>query len=206
MEDERINGYVTPEGEYLRLDDLEAIERAFARGCGDDPAGLFQGLRGVALDLAKEHRDEAARRFLARARELAAGSEGEAPRLLMLGVRFEEIERYDLAGECYEQGRALGARDPVSWYFLHNNHAYCLAMLGRHAEAEPLARAAIAIDRVRHNAHKNLGLALVGQGRLREAIECFRRASGLCPTDGRAAQHLADAERRLVGEAGRTLH
>ena len=150
----------------------------------------------MALGLARERRDEAARLFLDRAREIGAGAATEGKEMLRLGLAFEGIRRFDLAGECYAYGRSLGEGDLVPWYFLHNNHAYCLDMLERFAEAEVLARQAIDIEPGRHNAHKNLGLALMGQGRLQEAAESFRRARDLSPGDGRAAYYLEILEQQ----------
>ena len=76
-------------------------------------------------------------------------------------------------------------------------------MTRRFAEAEPLAREAIAIDPKRHNAHKNLGLALMGQGRLSAAAGSFNIARVLCPHDERATHYLAMVEERLRGTPGR---
>jgi Flp pilus assembly protein TadD len=67
-----------------------------------------------------------------------------------------------------------------------------LNILRRHPEAEANCRAAIAIDPSRHNAYKNLGLALAGQGRPLEAARCLLEADRRCPTDGRARRHLAE--------------
>ena len=69
-----------------------------------------------------------------------------------------------------------------------------------------MAREAIRIDPERHNAYKNLGLALMEQGGLRAAAEGFRRARDLCPTDGRAAHYLALVEERLMDEEARKIH
>lgn len=49
---------------------------------------------------------------------------------------------------------------------------------------------AISLDARRHNAHKNLGVSLSGQGRYSEAAWRFLRAAELCPRDPRAAEHL----------------
>jgi HEPN domain len=48
------------------------------------------------------------------------------------------------------------------------------------------------IDPARHNAHKNLGLALAGLGRFVEAACCLLEADRRCLGDRRARQHLAD--------------
>jgi hypothetical protein len=39
---------------------------------------------------------------------------------------------------------------------------------------------------------RNLGLALVGQGRLVEAAHCLLEADRCCPEDARARRHLAE--------------
>jgi len=59
---------------------------------------------------------------------------------------------------------------------LHNKRGDYLNLLGRRADANVHTRAAIALDPARHNAHKNLGLALAGQGRLGEAVRCLLEA------------------------------
>jgi len=200
------NGYIMPDGTYVQLDDLAGMERSLKLLHDGDMFKVLDGLREVVLELGKEFNDEACRRFLARAQEIAAGDVDEGQRLMKLGIHFELIERFDLAGECYEYGRSLGCLDEESWYFLHNNHAYCLDMLERFTEAAPLARKAIKIDPSRHNAHKNLGLALMGQGRLREAAKCFRKTTALRPTDGRSAQYLAIVEERLMKEPVRQIN
>jgi len=44
----------------------------------------------------------------------------------------------------------------------------------------------------RHNAHKNLGLNLQGQGRYLEAAHCLLRVAQTAPQDLRALAHLED--------------
>ena len=111
---------------------------------------------------------------------------------LALGQLLEQQRRYAEAAAAYATGlEGRPARGKVI-YFLHNNRGYCLNQLGQHAEAENYCRAAIAIDPARHNAHKNLGLALAGQGRLVEAAHCRLEADRRCPEDARARRHLAE--------------
>jgi Flp pilus assembly protein TadD len=50
--------------------------------------------------------------------------------------------------------------DPYTAYFAHNNLAYSLNQTRSFEEGEAEARAAIAVDPNRHNAHKNLGVAV----------------------------------------------
>ena len=48
------------------------------------------------------------------------------------------------------------------------------------------------MDPRRHNAVRNLGLSLQGQGRYSEAAKAFMAAVNLCPDDLRAYVHLED--------------
>jgi tetratricopeptide (TPR) repeat protein len=125
-------------------------------------------------------------RFLAGARDPAAQATG----CLRAGQLLEQQDRYAEAEAMYARGLALRAAAVDVAYFLHNNRGYCLNLLGRHADAEVHTRAAIALDPERHNAHKNLGLALAGQGRLAEAARCLLEADRRCPPDTRARSHL----------------
>ncbi len=97
---------------------------------------------------------------------------------------------YLLLEEALARGLALAAGAEGTRYLLHNNLGYCLNHHGRLAEAEPLCRAAIALDRERYNAHKNLGVALEGQGRYAEAAECYVESTRRNPADPRALRHL----------------
>lgn len=126
---------------------------------------------------------------------------------LALGQILEQQHRYAEAEATYGQGLAIRPATGSTGYFLHNNRGYCLNRLGRHAEAEAQCRAAIEIDPTRHNAHKNLGLALAGQGRYLEAARCLLEADRRCPGDGRARRHLAEllAENPEVLEADPAL-
>ena len=91
------------------------------------------------------------------------------------------------ASVCYLEGLSLPPAPTQTRYLLRNNLGYCLNEAHCHAEAEGHCRAAIAIDPQRHNAHKNLGVALEGQGRLAEAADAFIRAVQRNP---RALPHL----------------
>jgi Flp pilus assembly protein TadD len=111
---------------------------------------------------------------------------------LMLGRLMEQINDYGAAIEVYTNGLALEPTDQECWYFLNNNLGYCLNLGDRYAEAEARCRTAIQVDPVRHNAYKNLGVALEGQDRLAEAARAFLAAARLCPADPRSLRHLDD--------------
>ena len=121
--------------------------------------------------------------------------EKQASGYLALGQLLERQENYAEAEASYAQGLAIGPAAGETGYFLHNNRGYCLNLLGRHDEAETHCRQAIALDPARHNAHKNLGLALAGQGRLTEAAQALLEADRRCPADPRARQRLRDLVR-----------
>jgi Flp pilus assembly protein TadD len=128
---------------------------------------------------------------------------------LGLGQLLEQQDRYAEAEVAYAEGLAIMPPAGEVGYFLHNNRGYCLNILGRHAEAEVHCRAAIAIDPARHNAHKNLGLAMAGQGRFVEAAYSLLQADLRSPADERARRHLADllaalcrAHGMLIGRVG----
>ena len=116
--------------------------------------------------------------------------EEQAAHLLTLGQLMEQGGDLPAAAELYTRGLALRAGAEGVRYLLHNNLGYCLNQHGRFAEAEPLCRAAIALDPERYNAHKNLGVALEGQGRYAEAVECYVESSRRNPADPRALRHL----------------
>ena len=116
----------------------------------------------------------------------------QAAGCLGLGQLLEQQDRHAEAAAMYARGLEIPSAPAEVAYFLHNNRGYCLNHLGRHAEAEVHTRTAIALDPARHNAHKNLGLALAGQGRLGEAAHCLLEADRRCPEDARARRHLAE--------------
>lgn len=110
--------------------------------------------------------------------------------ILAKGCLEEKSGDYRRASEIYRAAFDLPIRKNETWYFLSNNLGYCLDKLEEFTEAEEFCRAAIILDPERHNAHKNLGLSLEGQGKYVEAADCFIRATVCCPEDTRAFAHL----------------
>ena len=94
--------------------------------------------------------------------------------------------------EAYSRAFELPQEQNENWYFLHNNFGYCLNQVGKYQEAEKYCRAAMDIEPGRHNAWKNLGIALQGQGLYAEAAKNLILATKLCPADSRALAHLED--------------
>ncbi len=129
---------------------------------------------------------EWARRLLA-----ATGDQGkQAAHLLRLGQLSEQIDDYETALAFYSQTLELEPRGIGLCYFAHNNLGYCLNRLGRYEEAEPYCRTAIEIVSERHNAYKNLGISLEGQGQYGLAAESYIESVRQLPSDRLAFDHL----------------
>lgn len=134
--------------------------------------------------------DEAASASFRRALGFAGSDSEKAFLLVGIGLTCERLCDYSGAQEAYAGALALRSAPEEPRYWANNNLAYCLNVTGRCAEAEPYCRAALAIDPNRHNAHKNLGLSLQGQGKLVQAALSFVRAAQMYPADVRALSHL----------------
>ncbi len=111
---------------------------------------------------------------------------------LAMGQLLESADDFEGARAAYARGVALEPDNGDVWYLLHNNLGSCLNQLEQYAEAERWCRAAIQIEPLRHNAHKNLGLALQGQGRYVEAARSFIEAVHCEAGDPRALNHLRE--------------
>jgi tetratricopeptide (TPR) repeat protein len=140
------------------------------------------------------HRQEQALQCLRRV--LAAESEVEAKAhcVLALGQTMEQAGDYPSAIRFYREAFAMEPASNDVWYFINNNLGYSYNQVEQHAEAERFCRAAVAINPGRHNAYKNLGLALQGLGNHREAAMCLVIATQKNAGDARATEHL----RRLL--------
>jgi len=124
---------------------------------------------------------------------------------MILGLQHEDDLAWEAAVESYCKGVALNPGNPHTQYFCNNNLAFSLIQLGRFEEAEPYCRAAIEIEPERHNAHKNLGLALQGLGQFLDAAKCFATASRIAPADPRAwwfLEQLIESHQEVLSQSG----
>jgi len=103
---------------------------------------------------------------------------------------MEAVQDYEAAVRYYKEAFALEPVQADVWYFINNNLGFSLNTLGRFAEGEKYCRKALEVDPSRHNAHKNLGIALAGQGAYAEAAKCFVRATQANAADPRASHLL----------------
>ncbi len=124
--------------------------------------------------------------------DLVDNLEGKAQVVLALGQMAEQANDYQLAVSFYREALSMEPAVSWTWYYIQNNLGFSLNELGRYEEGETYCRRAIATDPKFPNAHKNLGLALLGQHRLREAAACFVDATRADARDPRAKDHLSD--------------
>ena len=136
--------------------------------------------------------------ILAKTESVTQDPERKAYLFLSAGQLSEQLRDFHAALSFYYQALSLEPTDKRTWYLVHNNIGFCLNQLRRHREAERYCRDAITIDGKRQHAHKNLGIALEGQGMVTAAAEAYIAAVLVNPTDNRALAYLE----RLVQSAG----
>ena len=173
-------GYITPEGLLLFENFLKAKQRFLE----------FQNFM-YSHSLNQGNREEADFR-LELMLKLAYLPNEFALYWLIKGGLMEKDRNFSAAAEAYRNGLEFDSRDPMVEYFMRNNLGYSLNQLGQFSEGESWCREAIEIEPERPNAHKNLGLALQGQGRYPEAAESFRNATLVDRFDQRALNHLRE--------------
>jgi tetratricopeptide (TPR) repeat protein len=118
--------------------------------------------------------------------------EKKAACALAMGANAEKQQDFEAAVRFYREAFAMEPTHNFVWYFIHNNLGYSLNRLDRFAEGEKFCRAAIEIDPSRPNGHKNLGIALAGQGQYRRAAGCFVAATYNNSGDARSFGLLKD--------------
>jgi tetratricopeptide (TPR) repeat protein len=182
---ENFDGFITPDGRLVAIQDAESVYTLIVRST-DRMADVIQALRGCAGECAEKGYLAACCAYMEKALPLLEDPAEKAACLLSLGRIREQMADFGAALRVYSRAFELPQERNETWYFLHNNLAYCLNREGRYEEAEKHCRMAIRINRRRHNAHKNLGVALQGRGRYVAAAKSFLRATRLCPVDARA--------------------
>jgi len=116
---------------------------------------------------------------------------GIAKMALSEGGYCEKVGDFPKAIRFYETSIGIyGLKDPLLRYLQLNNLAFCFNFYERYSDAEKLLRKAITVLPHRHNAWKNLGVALEHQGQFEEAAECYLKAIIFCPGDHRSRWHL----------------
>jgi tetratricopeptide (TPR) repeat protein len=161
------------------LPDLEKV------GDGNEAA-----LQGLAYYYGQTGRQQMALKYLERLVANTDDLEKRAGYYLNMGGNMEGLENYKAAIYFYSQAFSLEPEDTLTWYLINNNLGYCLNQFGRFAEAEVYCRSAIKIDPERHNAYKNMGVSLAGQGQCAEAARNYIKALRANAADPRALKLL----------------
>jgi tetratricopeptide (TPR) repeat protein len=187
---EDFDGYITPDGNLILLDDVDGMVSIISRRTEnrEEIVAMLWGLAGECADAGHN----VAFAYFDKILALVDAPGAKAECLLAMGQAWERSGDHKAALETYSRAFEMPQEPDNVWYFLHNNLGYCLNLESRYQEAEAHCRAAIKIDPYRHNGHKNLGVALQGLGRYCDAAKSFIVAVIACPEDGRALGHLED--------------
>ncbi len=180
-----------PPGPLVELSAAE-MEKLLLQRRDEEQADPTDALWQLARFYSKVRQHEKAldclRQVMARLPDL----EGKAHCVLAMGQTMEQVGDFPAAARYYREALALEPSQTATWYFIQNNLGFSLNQLGQFTEGERYCRKAIEIDPSRPNAHKNLGIALAGQGQYREAAECFVAATQANAADARAFHLLQD--------------
>jgi tetratricopeptide (TPR) repeat protein len=187
------NGFITQDGEMISIQDTERVSAIFLKTA--DVNSAVECLWQLAMDCIEAGYCSAACKYIEKILLLVDDPGDKAECFLKMGQTLEQSRDFAAAAAAYARAFELPREQNTTWYFLNNNHGYCLIQTGRCAEAEPFCRAAIRIEPKRQNAHKNLGIALQSLGRIGEAAKTFIRATKLAPEDGRALALLDELYR-----------
>jgi tetratricopeptide (TPR) repeat protein len=110
--------------------------------------------------------------------------------LVQQGGRCEKFGDYENAIRFYEASLSCVVETHVVRYFRLNNLAFCLNVMRKFDRAEEFLRAATAMEPLRYNGWKNLGVCLERQGKHEEAAECYFRAICCSRGEGRCVRHF----------------
>jgi len=193
-QDEDFDGFITPDGQLVSIKDTERVSAIFLRTAEVESA--VGALWHLATECQGAGYFATAADYIEKIVGLVDSPARKAECFLRMGLVLEQSPDYDAAQQAYARAFDLPRDGNETWYYLNNNRGYCLNQIERYKEAEKYCRAAIDIDRGRHNAHKNLGVALANQGRYSEAAKEYIRAARLCPSDSRALDLLDDLFQR----------
>ncbi len=105
-------------------------------------------------------------------------------------VRAQLGRRAEAVDDAQRLVAAHPRRSAADWF----NLGFLLDELGRHDEAEPAFREAVALDPTLDRAWYGLGLTLVRSGRLDEAVEALKRNTELQPMSPYGWYQLAHAQ------------
>ncbi len=188
---EQFDGFITSQGKLVSIKDADRMFSILVNN-SESVEIIKEMLQALASECVDNGYFKTACAYIDKILSLADTPNEKARCLLSMGQVLEQANDHCHALEIYQKAFDLPQESNETWYFLNNNLAFCLNQASRHHEAEGHCHTAIKINPHRHNAHKNLGIALQGLGRFPEAARSFILATMACPQDGRALGHLED--------------
>lgn len=102
-------------------------------------------------------------------------------------------KNYSEAVSLFSEATRINKKDFECWFVLGGLYG----QLGQYAKAEVCSRKAINLHSASAEAHDNLGIALLEQGKAEEAASCHKRAIKLNPGFSQAYYHLGNAYRAI---------
>jgi tetratricopeptide (TPR) repeat protein len=169
---------------------VEECERLILERLEKDSSSRKQSLWDLSVIYSVTDRQERSLECLKRLAVLTEGPEERARCYLAMGAQREQVGDFEGAVGYYRAAFETEPQNTNAWYWINNNLGYSLVQLGRCRESEAYLHRAMAIDQDRPNAYKNLGLAFLGQDRLKECADCFVRATQADASDRRSLDHL----------------
>ena len=176
-----------PEGRLISAQEAERLLLARLEKC---EVALQDTLWDLAFFYSREKQQLVAQKYLERFIAITSNPEKRAMAYLRQGQLMEQMKNFEAAISFYTQTFSLEPENTLTWYLINNNLGFCLNLFDRFAEAENYCRSAIKIDPERHNAYKNLGISLAGQGQYAEASLNYIKAAMVAAVDQRALKLL----------------
>jgi tetratricopeptide (TPR) repeat protein len=149
-----------------------------------------EALWELAIFYSRTNRQSKAMDYIRQLMDRTDDPEEKGLYFLKMGQFMEQIQDYSSAITYYRQAFSLEPVNSEVWYYINNNLGYCLNYFGKYQEGERYCQAAIKIDPQKHNAYKNLGISLEGQGQYSEAAKLYVAAIRTNAVDDRALGHL----------------
>ena len=189
MEDSHLDGFIMPDGEFIPIDDVQRMYEAAEKHL-QTPQRIIELMHELAIECVSKKKPAGAQAYFERIIVISDSDAIKSLCLLSIGQIKENQEDIPGAIDWYRRAFCMQPGSDETWYFLYNNLGYCLNRLGQHDEALGYCQRAISLNPDRHNAHKNLGVALEGLGRYSDAARSYLKAAELCPADTRALSLL----------------
>ena len=190
MADELTFRFPIPKAEMDEPLSFEEAERRLLADLHEKEAGLENAIFKLVRFYSASGRQDLCFDYAQRLLSSTDDPEKLALYYLTLGQLMEQIQDYQAAIIYYRRAFEMEPATKSVWYLVNNNLGYCLNIGGAYEEAEPYLRAAIRVDPDRHNAYKNLGISLQGQGDYVGAAQAYFKATLTNSADSRALRLL----------------